>query len=510
MDEGGELAYFGLAGVNSVDQVERIAFFSPGRENLLEYDLAQVIHALSNPEPSVLGFMSTLPVLGDMTVQMQGGVSEPWAMAKSLEDSFEVINLPQSFDELPSSIDVLAVVHPDTLDERVLYEIEQFLFRGGRVALFLDPKAEADRRHGPRATASSTASLQRLLDQWGVEVPAGRLTADRTLALRINAGSARRPTPAEYVVWLGVTPEQMAADDPVTSQIPLLNLASAGYIVQSEGSPLTMTPLVTSTNNSTTVPADAVAGLRPDVLGLLSSFRPDDDVYVMAARLTGEIDTAFPDGAPPRRVPASKSQTEPQQLMRSKGPIHLVVVTDADLFDDRFWIQKQEFYGREVTQPVAGNATFVLNMLSHLAGSDELIALRSRGVSRRNFDRVVALRRDAERRLQDRERALQDKLKETRTHIARIQGVRPGGQPTQIARPLNDTDREEIAGLRREMLAIRSQLRDVQRNLRQEVETLESRLQFVNIGLMPLLVAAVALMLGMSRLLRRRRAHLGA
>ena len=514
IDEGGELAYFGLAGTNSVDQVERIAFFQPQRENLLEYDLAELVHTLSNPEPAVIGFLSQLPVLGDVRIQMQGGVSLPWAMAKPLRDAFEVINLPQSFDELPASIDVMAVVHPGMLNDRVLYELEQFLFRGGRAALFLDPKAESDRRGGPNDIASSTASLKRLFDHWGINIPSAELIADRNLALRINAGSSSRPVPAPYLVWLNVGQDHLSRDDPVTNQLPALNLASVGHIVQRSDSPLTMTPLIVSSANSAILDVNTVRGLRPDVLGLLNSFRPDERTYVMAARLEGEVETAFADGPPTRRIPRAADSHDREQLSRSNGPIHLVIVADSDLFDDRFWVQKQEFFGREVNQPVAGNASFVVNLIGHLAGSDELMQLRSRGVSQRPFERVIALKRDAERRLQGKERALQEKLKQIQTHISALEGVSnaqvdatTGASP--VSRSLSDSDRAEIGQRRREMLSIRKDLRDVQRGLRQDVERLETSLQFINIGLMPMLIASIALAVGLSRSFKRRRAYLG-
>ena len=87
VDQGGELVYFGLAGVNSVDDVELIPFFRPERENLLEYDLVQMIYALSNPEPTVLGVISSLPIMGDMRAQMQGRCVDPLGDRQSVADA---------------------------------------------------------------------------------------------------------------------------------------------------------------------------------------------------------------------------------------------------------------------------------------------------------------------------------------------------------------------------------------------------------------------------------------
>ena len=82
VDQGGELSYFGLSGINTVDVLERIPFFQTEREKLLEYDLVQMINTLSNTEPAVIGIMSSLPVMGDMGAQMQGRPMVPWAISK--------------------------------------------------------------------------------------------------------------------------------------------------------------------------------------------------------------------------------------------------------------------------------------------------------------------------------------------------------------------------------------------------------------------------------------------
>lgn len=518
VDQGGELGYFGLAGTNSVDDVERIAFLQPEREALLEYDLAQMIHALSNPEPSVIGVMSSLPIMGDMHAGMQGGVLVPWAIARRLRANFDVIHLPESIDALPPRVSVMMVVHPRAMNERAVYALEQFLFRGGRAVLFIDPRAESDLSRDPGGTSTSAGGIQPLFERWGIRVPEGQLVADRSMALRINAGSAARPVPADYLVWLGVSGEHMAPDDPVTSRIPTLNLATAGHIVRESGSPLTLEPLMSSSRNSSLIDVDEVRGSRPDVLGLLDRFQPDDRDYVMAARLTGDLTTAFPDGPPPRMIEQTAQELatnpEPPQLMQSDAPVNIVLVADSDLLDDRFWLREQQFFGRAVEEQIAGNGDFVINVLDNLAGSDALLGLRSRGVSQRPFGRVGDLERQAQRRLQDKERELRDKLRETQGRIAELEGVRTTKDPVtgalEVEVSLTSEERVAVEALRSEMLSIRRQLRAVQRGLRADVERLESWLQFVNIGLVPIIVSAVAIMLVTVRLVRRRRSYASA
>ena len=516
VESGGDLAYFGLAGTNLVDDTETVPFFQPEREMLLEYDIARMIHALSDPEPTVVGVMGSLPVMGDMHAQAQGGVLVPWAIARHLKDGFDTIHLPESIDDLPASIDVMMVVHPRAMTDRAIYELEQFLFRGGRALIFVDPRAESDTSVGPDAASSSVGGLGSLLETWGIEVPDRRLVGDRSMALTINAGTAARPVPAEFLVWLGASAEYLAQDDPVTARLPALNLASAGSIRQTESSALNLEPLITSSRDSGPIDVDAVRGMRPDVLGLLDRFRPDGDVHVLGARLTGEVATAFPDGPPPRTVPGSAAELaadpDPPQLMRSRRAINVILVADADLIEDRFWLRKRQFFGRDVEEAIAGNADFVVNALGNLAGSDALLKLRSRGVSQRPFERIRALERDAESRFREKERELQDKLRETQEKIAGLEGVRATEDALtgerRVVVSLTDGQRAEVEALRGQMLSIRGQLHAVRRSLREDVERLEAWLQFANVGLVPIVLSGVAILVGLVRIARRRRYHL--
>ncbi len=513
VDQGGELSYFGLSGINTVDVLERIPFFQTEREKLLEYDLVQMINTLSNTEPAVIGIMSSLPVMGDMGAQMQGRPMVPWAIAKKIKENFSLINLPQSIDDLPSNIDVMMVVHPQKMNQRAIYELEQFLFRGGRAMLFIDPKAESDLSSGPNNTSSSTDNIQFLLAQWGIEVPTGQLLADKSMALRINAGTATQPIPAEYLVWLRVPATQMNQDDPVISQLPDMNLASSGFILQGDGSPLSVEPLITSSLNSSTISVDKLRGVRPDILGILNQFKADKSTYVVAARLRGSATTAFPQGPPERSIAKTTQELikNPDRLHLEQAiqPMNIILVADADLLEDRFWLRKQQFFGRDVEEQIASNADFVVNSLSNLSGSDTLLSLRSRGVSQRPFEKVQQLQQQSAALLQEKERDLQDKLKTIQNDISKFGGTNniedKNSNTLRVELSLSEDQRAKLEMQRLEMLSIRQQLREVKRSLREDVEQLEARLQFFNIGLMPIIVSIVAILLGVVKLTRRRR-----
>jgi ABC-type uncharacterized transport system involved in gliding motility auxiliary subunit len=259
---------------------------------------------------------------------------------------------------------------------------------------------------------------------------------------------------------------------------------------------------------------------------------------MLAARVAGTANSAFPEGAPkPAKKENDKAKTdekakqEPAKAEPSKeepkaeakdakpkdekaetappakphtasGRVNAIVVADADLLNDQFWVEVREFLGQQMAIPNASNAAFVVNALDNLSGSESLIALRGRGAEDRPFKLVNELRRDAERRYREKEQALTAKLKEVQDQLAKLEKTSEGG-----AVLVSESDRQAIEKFRADMLATRRELREVKRALREDIDRLDGWLKFANIALVPLLIGAGGL--GWAAL-RRRRAHAGA
>jgi ABC-type uncharacterized transport system involved in gliding motility auxiliary subunit len=137
--------------------------------------------------------------------------------------------------------------------------------------------------------------------------------------------------------------------------------------------------------------------------------------------------------------------------------------------------------------------------LENLSGSDALLTLRGRGIVDRPFELVAEIRRDAERRYREKEQALTAKLKELQDQLAQLERV---GEGETII--LTDKEREAIERFRSEMLAVRRDLREVKRALREDIDRLDAWLKFANIGAVPLLLGVGATCWAVLR--RRRRA----
>ena len=520
LDQGGEQVYFGLAATNSTDDQQVIPFFQPDRERFLEYDLTKLVYSLAFPKKTVVGLLTTLPLEGDFMAAMQGRPLEPYTVLEQLRQLYEVHTLTPGFEHVPGDVDVLMLVHPQNLPEKTLYAIDQFVLKGGKALVFVDPNSETQAAHANRMTppgAPTASNLDKLFAAWGIEMVPDKVVGDRRAARRVNAGSANRAEPIDYVAWLSLKAENLNHDDPITGDLSQLNMASAGILKRRQGAKTVLTPLVTSSADSEEIPVDKVRGL-PDVAGLLHDFKSDGQKRILAARITGPAETAFPDGPPPppkkddakdkkddKEAAKEPAKDQPAPLKTAAQPINVVVVADTDILDDRFWVQTQDFFGQRVSMPTAGNGDFVANAVEVLAGGNDLISLRSRGTSARPFEVVQEIQRNADDRYQASEKELQQQLKDTQAKIKELSGKEgPGGAGVTLAAEQT----QAIDNFRAQMLQIRRQLREVQLALRQDIDRLKAVLEFFDIAFIPLLVGLAAIILGLVRMRRRaRRAH---
>jgi len=518
LDSEGDQVYFGLAATNSTDDRQVIAFFSPERERFLEYDLTKLIHSLAFPKKTVVGLISSLPLEGDMAAMMQGRPSQPMAVIEQLQQLDKVEPLSASLDAIPADVDVLMLVHPQNLPPQTLFAIDQFVLKGGKALIFVDPHSELQAAQASQMNppGSPTASnLAPLFKSWGFQMLPGVVAGDRRDAQQVSVPTpGHGEEPLDYIAWLDLHSANLNRSDMITADLSHLTMASAGIIEPLPGAKTTIEPLITTSSDSTKIPVDKLEGL-PDVAGLLADFKSDDKRYILAAKVTGMVQTAYPGGPPKSPEPAKLSTTKPEAtkpgaakpspavtwLKQSAHPIDAVVVADTDLLDDRLWVQSQDFFGQRVVAPIANNGDFVANAIDVLAGGEDLVGLRSRGTAARPFEVVDRIQREAQTRYSAEERALQQKLKGTEAKLADLTGK----DQTDTPATLSPEQTKAIEQFRGDMVQTRRQLRDVQAALRANIQELKGGLEFLDIALIPIIVAVVAIIVGAVRLKRRRR-----
>ena len=487
----GERVFFGLVGSAMAggadgdsaedrvpDKTLAIPFFDPAREAFLEYDIAKLLYELNQVNKPSIGVISSLPVAGNPALGQPA-----WTVLQQLDQLFDVKMLDAStLQHVDDSTKVLLLIHPKQLSLDAQYAIDQYVLRGGHLAVFVDPDAELDTT--PFAADSATfpdhsSDLPRLFAAWGVLYDPHKVVLDRTLALPIELAGSSFNHPA----MLALGAQELNRNEAITASLQRINVSTIGYFDLAPDAHTRLVPLLQSSADAEVVPTQRVLDASNDPTTLLQGYRPDNAHYVLAARLRGTFGSAFPERA-----------RQPGHLAHSAPNAEVLLVADTDLLSDRLWVEPQTLLGQTMMQVFANNGDFVTNLVDNLSGSSALLSIRGRSTSQRPFTRVQALRNVADQKFLQKEQELEQELAETRRRLDELQPAKGSAGSTATAE-----QRQEIEQFRQRQLAINKELRDVQHQLNAEIDALGLRVKVLNIVLVPMLVVLIGLLYGWRR-----------
>ena len=486
--EAGTSLYFGLVARNSIDEQAVIPVFREDSEARLEYDLTRVISDLERPRRPRIAVITSLPITPD--------TGAPNRFVTELSGAYEIVWVDRDFQDLPEA-DALLLLHPGELSEPQLYRIDQHVLTRGRLLAFIDPLAHVAMRPGPDGLppirARRSSDMGPLLARWGVRYDAQSVAMDRALGLPVEIvdadGRARRRA---YPLWFSVGQAQLSGEDLATATLDLgINFGSPGYL-EPVGQPgMTVTPLVVTSPEGAAIDADIAAG-APGPDALLRGYQPAPAPLVLAARLSGLPETAFPDGPP-----ASDTLFSPaDHVGQADAPVDITVVADADWLDDTYYVRSDPAVGDMM---VADNLTLALNLIDMAAGDRALIEVRSRTPSLRPMSRVDRLREAAETRYLEIQDALEQEIADAEAQLDSLTG---SGQASAFLSASGVAQREEAERLRHQIAETRAELRAVERDFRRDIDALNATLQFWTIGVPPVLIILAGIA---GALVRRRR-----
>lgn len=502
--EAGDLGYFGIAATNSTDDTDVLAFLTPQRERFLEYDLTRMIHNLGNPKKKVIALVSGIPVDSDPLKQYK-----PWALIDNLKQFFEV-RAQGLTPKLTDDVDLVMIVHPFGLSEESRYQIDQFVLRGGNAVVFVDPHAEEGARSNAalRLPPGVGSDLPELLKAWGVKYDKDKVLGDLAAGTRVQAGtdSLGRPIITRYIAWTSYGPENIDTGDVIASELQKINFATPGFLEKAEGATTQIEPLIWSSKSAGPFDAESVRR-DPKPADILRDFKPQDKSYIIAARVSGKVKSAFPDG-PPKSDDADKKDAADEKdgpapkphLAESADDINVVVVADTDILADSFWLRAQDLFGQQVIVPIAHNADLVVNAADNMAGTSALISLRGRGLSSRPFDVVESIQREAEDKYMTQAQALAKELEDVEKKLRELQTTKKAAGAAVMSKEQD----EEVRKFRARVLEIRTELREVQLNLRRDIDQLGSDLKLLNIAAVPAAIAIFAVGISVVRRNRTR------
>ncbi|WP_338805493.1 Gldg family protein [Pseudomonas chlororaphis] len=486
LGQGGAPVYFGLAGTDEQNNAQTIEFFAPDQEEFLEYDISRLLQALANPKRPTLGLLSSLPANGGFDIRTQSK-TEPWMLIQELRREFDLQQIKPDTQDIPKDVDVLMLLHPKKLSQPTLYAIDQFVLRGGKLLAFVDPYSEQDsgEEYFGIQSKDKSSNLEPLFKAWGIHMQPGKVLGDNLYALLESSEEDGRPMPRPFT--LGVPQAALSQQDPSTAGLEFIALSTAGILEPLAGASTRFAPLMYSSDSAKAFEAERF-GKPADRKQMLRDQAQPSQRYVVAARVQGPVKTAFADGIEGHKDGLKEAQQ-----------VNLVVVADTDLLSDRMWLDMQDVNGRPAVRPWADNASFVLNTLDNLAGSDALNSLRSRAPYSRPFVVVEQLRRQAEDSFRAKRFALEESLEETEGKLQQLQGSSAKGEP------LSAEQQVTVRQFMQEKTRIRKELREVQYQLNANIDELGRTLKMLNIAAVPLLLSLGILLVWAVRYLRRTR-----
>ena len=492
----GEPFYLGVA-VSMLDETVALPFLSPSRERMLEYDVIRAISQVITPQKPVVGLMSALPVLGEfnpMMMRMGQRGQEPWIIVNELKRDFTVKEVAVGVDKIEDDIKVLLVIYPRDISDGAQYAIDQFILRGGKVVAFLDPLSIADTRNSNpsnplQGAMASGATMDKLLKAWGIEFDVSKAVADMTFKTNIR-GQDGRPQAAAAV--LSLTKEAMNAEDVLTSQLDNLLLPYPGVFTGTPAAGLKETVLLKTSKNS-----QLIEKIMAQFGGGEKDFKASDKEYALAIRLTGKFKTAFPDGKPGDKAGEKKNEgetkdekkpeTKPDNSLKESSTDGVVIlVGDSDVIFDPVCVQVQNIFGQKIVIPQNGNLNLAQSMVEQLAGDSNLIAVRSRATLNRPFTVVKKMEERAQESYRSKIKELEGSLSETQQKLNELQRTKEKGQQRFILSP---EQQQELAKFRQKEAEAKKELKQVRKNLRRDVDSLEDRLKWANILAMPFIVS---------------------
>jgi len=534
INQHGDLFFFGLLFETQTGSKDVVDFLWPDRQQDVEYEISRRIYELLWPASQRIGILSSLdvmpttdPYMAQLLAAQGRQPPEPWTAVRLLQERYQVHRIEPDTDHIPADeIDLLVVIHPRDLGTRSLWAIDEWVARGGNTLIFVDPYSINDRPpqnpQQPWAAAQYTpaSSLKRLTEGWGVTRVDDRVAADLALATRRMI--SRRGGAQPIIVDLSIDQEHrdqvMAVDHPITRGLQQLRFFTAGSLKIDAPEGVTVTPLITTTAEGSTL--EMRAGMPGgdglvfldinDPPRLLDAFRPGNQPVVLAALIQGLLPPAFPDGATfpataPERPPGMPPGAEPPSAegaeMTTTEPVSeadraqatVLVVADTDVIADQIAFQNS-LVG---TIAVNDNHKLLLNAVDYLFGADELMDVRAKSSIRRPFTRFDEIEAAAEEQTLERERELRKEISDFQEEIRTKQGELSRRNAALFQKKLQD----DVDALNTRVRDAQRELREIRKARRAALESEERRVRLSIMALMPSLV----LILGVVVFVRRRR-----
>ncbi|UCC97763.1 MAG: Gldg family protein [Phycisphaerales bacterium] len=518
--------FFGLVVQTQFGVEKAIPFFSPDRQNFVEYDISYLIDTAVTRQKKTVGVLSSLPVMGDdvsgymreMMMRQGQQPKPPWTIIEHLRKQYEVETVPTDVNDI-NDVDILMVIHPKNLPEKTLFAIDQFVLKGGPTIVCVDPHCFADvppqmpMQMQMQMQHERNSDLNTLLRTWGLEMPANTFAGDRSLASMAAIRANQRPE--RIIGYLNLVPEGdcFSTDNVMTAELNQVRFLFSGVLkevsdpnqTEQSGAEIERAPLITTSNRGNTFSVSGPYELMfLDGPSLMKKFVDGTEPMAMGYLITGRLESSFPDGievdseSPDPNDPNETitATTQLAGLTEAQEDCTVVVFSDVDFITDNMAYQNS-FFGKMV---VGDNSTLLTNAIDDVSGSGDLVSIRSRGNFKRPFVVVDEIERQAEAETAEEVEKINLQIAGFQGELQSIISSAKEGQEEVIGSSIVQKKKE----LELKILQAQRQLRQVKMTRRERIERLGNRLRQANMLGAPMVILIIAIVLGLRRSVRKR------
>ncbi|MHC4456362.1 MAG: Gldg family protein [Planctomycetota bacterium] len=504
--------FFGLAAQTQFGVTKTIPFFSPNRQDFVEYDISSLIDAAVRREKKRIGVLSSLPVMGEQVspymaqmMRMQG--QQPrgaWTIIEQLREKYEVMQVKAEVQDI-NDVDILLVIHPKDLPEKTLFAIDQFILKGGRAIVCVDPHCFSDRPQQQMQMVQqqhkSSSNLNQLFKNWGLNMQENTFAGDRVLAITASLRTGLRAQ--KIIGFLGLGAESFNKENVISANLNQVRVLFAGVLRKTEVDDVKVeaTPLLSTTNrgNSWSV-RNEYELMMSNLTRLMEYFTEGTEAVHMGYLVTGRFKSSFPDGI--KVKDESDPNSEPRHLSglrQATDDCVVAVFSDVDFISDMLAYRSLPLGLGRI--PIGDNAALLLNAVDELGGSSDLISIRARGNFTRPFTVVNQIEAEAEKGTAEEVKRINAEIAGFRQELAEIVSSAKEGQEEVIGSSIVQKKRE----LELKIHQGQRRLRDVKMQERERIEQLGDSMRNLNTLPGPILVLLIAITLGLMRGFKKRR-----
>ncbi|HBE97254.1 MAG TPA: hypothetical protein DDW68_08780 [Verrucomicrobiales bacterium] len=517
VSETGRL-FFG-ASISSLDKKKVIPFFNPEAETQLEYDIISAIAEVTVRNRPVIGLVTPLNIsTGGQSRKGQAIYSELKNSRELADLGMSIVeNLPTIYENNewgdapnyldPERIPVVLVVHPAGITPEAEFALDQYLLRGGNVIACVDSLSLAAQQTAqqpqfpgmpPQGGTPTVSTLPRLFEKHGIVTSGPEVLFDPKFA-------ADNPFFSVY------NKEDMSIQDDITlASIQNLVFLAPGAFTSIEAKGLEVSRILKSSDRSGFVPDTRVKASFQNPQTLTKGLSSKDKGYDLVVRLSGEFETAFPDGNPADKKEDEEEKDsddkkeektdgeetkEPKTETLKKGTAtgNLILVADSDFIMDRVAYSYRQALTTQGVQlravPLSGNGPFLLNIVDQANNSAYLIGARARTPVMRPLTVFKDLEAEYEQTIGKKVKAIQEELDAANKKLSELVQKRAAEGRARFTAE----ETKFYFDAQKERAAKEKEMREEQKGLQSDIDAIKSGIFLKSLLIVPGLVIFVGI-----------------